>query len=114
MSSTESVTYVYKAIIEQTVLGLGEIFDDNGVDRKILDDLSLVCSAYAACVVLDVLVAALSRADVVTRTSQSCSCVLCALVSPVKFCFRADVAGSPPQCPCVCRGRTAHAHHRKW
>ena len=42
MSSTESVTYVYKAIIEQTVLGLGEIFDDNGVDRKILDDLSLV------------------------------------------------------------------------
>jgi hypothetical protein len=43
MSSTESVTYVSKAIIEQTVLGLGEIFDDNGVDRKILDDLSLVC-----------------------------------------------------------------------
>ena len=44
MATAENVAYIYKTIIENTITGLVDLFDDEGVDRKILEDLKDVRS----------------------------------------------------------------------
>jgi hypothetical protein len=39
MATTENVAIIYKTIIDNTIQGLMDLFDDEGVDRKILEDL---------------------------------------------------------------------------